>query len=94
MGDDDLVAALVADLRATMGLRADPVEARLTRWPSSFPQPRPGHLDRVAAVERALAGVSPRLAATGAWARGVGIPACIRGARLAAAAALGGTTDP
>jgi protoporphyrinogen/coproporphyrinogen III oxidase len=92
--DGDLVAALVADLRASMGVRADPVDVRLTRWPSSFPQPRPGHLDRVAAAERALAAVSPRLAATGAWARGVGIPACIRGARAAAAAALGGTTAP
>jgi protoporphyrinogen oxidase len=46
----------------------------------------------VAAAEAALAAVSPRLAITGAWARGVGIPACIRGARAAAASALGGTT--
>ncbi len=94
LADGDLVAALVADLRATMGLRAEPDEVRLTRWPRSFPQPRPGHLAGVAAAERSLAAVSPRLAATGAWARGVGIPACIREARVAAACALGGTTDP
>ena len=92
--EHDLVAALLADLRATMGLRADPVDVRLTRWRSSFPQPRPGHLDRVDLLERTLAATAPRLAVTGAWARGVGIPACIRGARRAAASVLGGTTGP
>ncbi|HET6772749.1 MAG TPA: protoporphyrinogen oxidase [Acidimicrobiales bacterium] len=89
--DHELVAAMLANLRTTMGLRADPVDVRITRWPRSFPQPRPGHLAAVAAAEAALAAVSPRLAITGAWARGVGIPACIRGARAAAARALGGT---
>jgi oxygen-dependent protoporphyrinogen oxidase len=90
--DHELVAAMLADLRTTMGLRAEPVDVRITRWPQSFPQPRPGHLAAVAAAGTALAAVSPRLAITGAWARGVGIPACIRGARAAAVSALGGTT--
>jgi oxygen-dependent protoporphyrinogen oxidase len=90
--DSELVAAMLADLRTTMGLRADPLDVRITRWPRSFPQPRPGHLAAVAAAEADLAALSPRLAITGAWARGVGIPACIRGARAAAASALGGTT--
>jgi protoporphyrinogen/coproporphyrinogen III oxidase len=89
--DHELVAAMLANLRTTMGLRADPVDVRITRWPRSFPQPRPGHLAAVAAAEADLAAVSPRLAITGAWARGVGVPACIRGARAAAARALGGT---
>jgi oxygen-dependent protoporphyrinogen oxidase len=90
--DSELMAAMLADLRTTMGLRADPLDVRITRWPRSFPQPRPGHLAAVAVAEADLAAVSPRLAVTGAWARGVGIPACIRGARVAAASALGGTT--
>jgi oxygen-dependent protoporphyrinogen oxidase len=91
--DDELVSGILADLRTTMGLRARPTEVRITRWPRSFPQPTPGHLARVAATEQALAAVSPRLAATGAWARGVGVPACIREARAAAGRALGVTTD-
>ena len=46
--------------RATlMALRGPPVEARVTRWPRSFPQYRPGHLDRVAAIEADLAAATP-----------------------------------
>jgi oxygen-dependent protoporphyrinogen oxidase len=91
--DHELVAAMLADLRTTMGLRADPLDVRITRWPRSFPQPRPGHLAALAAAEADLAAVSTRLAVTGAWARGVGIPACIRGARAATETVLGGTTS-
>jgi protoporphyrinogen/coproporphyrinogen III oxidase len=87
--DDALVTAVLDDLATTMGVKAPPAEVRLTRWPRSFPQPRPGHLAAVASAEAAVARVAPRLAVTGAWARGVGIPACVRGARAAAAQVLG-----
>ncbi len=86
--DDELMTRLLGDLRTTMGVRVAPDEVRITRWPRSFPQPRPGHLGAVAAAENALADVSPRLAVTGAWARGVGVPACIRGGRAATARVL------
>ena len=94
LDDDALVAAVLADLKTTMGLRAAPTDVRVSRWPRSFPQPRPGHLARVAAAEAAVAAV-PGLALAGAWAEGVGVPACIRGGRAAALRALGGgvTTD-
>lgn len=83
--DDALVGALRADLADTMGLRAAPVDVRVTRCLRSFPQPRPGHLDRIAAIDAAL----PRgLALAGAWRNGVGIPACIRSGRRATAVAL------
>jgi protoporphyrinogen/coproporphyrinogen III oxidase len=92
LSDEELVAGVLADLRTTMGLRAEPAEVRISRWPRSFPQPRPGHLAAVADAEAALARRSPRLAMSGAWARGVGLPACIRGARAAAVRVLGATT--
>jgi oxygen-dependent protoporphyrinogen oxidase len=88
LDDHALVRAVLTDLATTMGLRAAPTEVRISRWPRSFPQPRPGHLGRVEAAETALTAVSPRLALAGAWSRGVGIPACIRGARAAATRAL------
>jgi oxygen-dependent protoporphyrinogen oxidase len=84
LSDDELVVALLRDLRDTMGLRAEPTDVRVSRWERSFPQPRPGHLDALATAERALTDRAPGLALTGAWALGVGIPACIRGARRAA----------
>ena len=78
--DEELVAALVADLRDTMDLHAPPTAVRVSRWERSFPQPRPGHLDALASAERALAERAPGLTMAGAWELGVGIPACIRAA--------------
>ena len=86
MSDGELVAALVDDLRDTVGLKAEPTGVRVTRWHRSFPQPRPGHLDALAAAHAAVAVRAPGVAVTGAWALGVGIPACIRAARTAVAA--------
>lgn len=86
MDDDTLVAALLDDLRTTMELRGEPSEVRVTRWPRSFPQYTPGHLDRVDAIEAALADAAPGIALAGAAYRGVGIPACINSGHQAAAA--------
>jgi oxygen-dependent protoporphyrinogen oxidase len=89
LDDAELLDALLLDLRDTLDLHATPVDLRINRWHRSFPQPRPGHLARVAAVEDELARSAPGLAVAGAWARGVGIPACIRSGRRAAVTALG-----
>jgi oxygen-dependent protoporphyrinogen oxidase len=83
LDDDAVLAATLADLREQLGLRAEPVEVRITRWPRAFPQHLPGHLDRVAALERSL---PPGVVVAGAAYRGIGIPACIRQGREAAAA--------
>ena len=79
--DDVLVAALLTDLADTMALRGEPTEVRVNRWPASFPQYRPGHLDRVDAIDAELARAAPGLAVAGAFARGLGVPACIRQGR-------------
>lgn len=76
--DDGLVRAACADLAEHLGLRTDPLAARVTRWDQAFPQYLPGHLDRVAAIERDIAERAPGLVLAGAAYRGVGIPACIR----------------
>ena len=88
LGDDALVAAVFTDLADTMALRGRPREIRVTRWPGSFPQYRPGHLRRVAAVEADLAASAPHVALAGAALRGLGVPACIRQGRAAAAQLL------
>jgi oxygen-dependent protoporphyrinogen oxidase len=93
--DDRLVQAAVSDLRDTMALRADPLEARVTRWTASLPQYRPGHLQRMAAVDADLDERCPTLVVAGAALRGLGVPACIRQGRAAAgraAAALDPTS--
>lgn len=86
MSDDELVARLVVELRAAMGVQGDPSEVRVTRWPGGFPQYRPGHLARMAAARVALAEAAPGIALAGAALGGVGVPACIASGRAAAAA--------
>ncbi len=84
MDDNTLVESIRADLATTMGLTAEPSDVRVTRWPRSFPQYTPGHLDRVDTIESRLATDAPGVVVAGAAYRGVGIPACINSGRQAA----------
>jgi oxygen-dependent protoporphyrinogen oxidase len=88
LGDGALVQAVLADLRDTMALRGEPSEVRVSRWPGSLPQYRPGHLDRVAAMEAELTQRIPTVVVTGAALGGLGVPACIRQGRAAAGRVL------
>ncbi|NHC13901.1 protoporphyrinogen oxidase [Motilibacter sp. E257] len=81
--DDDLVAAVRAELRELIGVDAEPLDARVTRWGGALPQYAVGHLDRVARVRAAVAG-APGLAVAGAAYDGVGVPAVIASGRRAA----------
>ena len=76
--DDQLTAAVLQDLDEQLGLTAAPTAVRITRWPRSFPQYTPGHLDRIDELERALAVDAPGVGVAGAACRGLGLPACIR----------------
>ncbi|RBY83533.1 protoporphyrinogen oxidase [Geodermatophilus sp. TF02-6] len=78
--DEDLTAAVVADVADLLGLsRPQPVATRVVRWGGGLPQYLVGHPARVAAVRAAVAEV-PGLAVAGAAFGGVGVPACIRDA--------------
>jgi oxygen-dependent protoporphyrinogen oxidase len=81
LDDGDLVAAVMLDLERHLGVDGAPTATRVTRWPRSFPQYAPGHLDRVADLERRLAVDAPGIVVAGAAYRGLGIPACIRQGR-------------
>jgi oxygen-dependent protoporphyrinogen oxidase len=90
LADDDatLVARARADLRAALGVRAEPMLARLRRHPASMPQYHLGHLARVEAIERRLGELRGLGLAGGAY-RGVGIADCVRSGEAAAESALG-----
>lgn len=85
--DDEVLRRISADLATTMGADAAPVAHRISRYPNGFPQYDVGHLDRIAAAESALARDLPHVGLCGMAHRGVGVPACIREARRAAAGA-------
>ena len=85
LDDDRLVDAAVAELGTHLDIDVQPTATRITRWPHSFPQYRPGHLSWLAAVDAA----TPRgLFLTGAAYRGIGVPACIADAERTAAAVV------
>jgi protoporphyrinogen/coproporphyrinogen III oxidase len=81
--DDELVAAVRADLATLTGITAPPLDTLVVRWGGGLPQYAVGHLDRVAAIETAVAAL-PGLAVAGAALHGVGIAACIGTADTAA----------
>jgi protoporphyrinogen/coproporphyrinogen III oxidase len=81
--DEELAAVAAADLAAATGARGAPVASRVSRWGGGLPQYTVGHLDRVARIRAAVAG-QPGLAVCGAAYDGIGIPACVATARLAA----------
>lgn len=82
MDDAALLAVVRAELAEVLDLRGEPVGARVNRWPRSFPQYEVGHAERIARIEADLAG--SRVGIAGAAYRGIGIPACIGGAQVAA----------
>lgn len=85
LDDDALIETLIAELGRLTPMSAPPTAVRVHRWIDALPQYLPGHLDRVARIEAALAADAPAVKVAGAAYRGVGIPACIEQGRRAAA---------
>jgi protoporphyrinogen/coproporphyrinogen III oxidase len=84
--DADLIDLARRELEAILGPLGAHCLARVYRWEQGTPQVEVGHADRLAAVERRLAGL-PGLQLAGNGLRGVGIPDCIADGRRSAEAA-------
>ena len=91
--DDRLVRRVVDEMRTHTGVDVSPLQYRVTRWPASFPQYRPRHLDRIDDIERALANTTPTVLLAGASMRGIGIASCITQAEAAATRTLATLAD-
>lgn len=83
MDDAELIRRVRSDLAELVGVDAEPVETTVARWGGGIPQYGPGHIDKVAEIEQAIAGV-PGLAYAGAVLHGVGVPACVATGNAAA----------
>jgi oxygen-dependent protoporphyrinogen oxidase len=86
--DAELAGLAAADLAAATGVTGKPAATRVTRWGGGLPQYTVGHLDRVRRIRAGIA-AQPGLAVCGAAYDGIGIPACIASARMAADQVLG-----
>jgi oxygen-dependent protoporphyrinogen oxidase len=83
--DAELVSRSLAALAPLLGIAGAPLFTRVYRWERASAQHEVGHLDRMAAIDRALAR-HPGLFVTGSGFRGVGIPDCVADGRATAAA--------
>lgn len=87
LDDAAVVDAVVTEVGSHLGVDLQPADLAITRWAGAFPQYRPHHAERVAAVERAL---PPGIHLAGAGYRGIGIPACIADGERSAGQAIAG----
>ena len=83
LGDEQLIAIVRNELQQIIGLRAEPLFARVYKWKSAMAQYTVGHLDRIERIE-ALRIQLPGLALAGNGYRGIGVPDCVRSGREAA----------
>ncbi|MEN9359123.1 MAG: protoporphyrinogen oxidase [Verrucomicrobiota bacterium] len=86
LGDDELKAVLLPELRRTLQLGRDPDFVKIIRWPRAIPSPAPFHFRLVDGLEKALAG-TPILLAGNAY-HGVSMDDCARAGKEAAAGIL------
>jgi oxygen-dependent protoporphyrinogen oxidase len=82
--DTELVERSLDALRPTLGISGDPLLTRVYRFDRANAQHEVGHLERVAAIDTALAR-HPGLFVTGSGFRGTGIPDCVTDGRKTAA---------
>jgi oxygen-dependent protoporphyrinogen oxidase len=87
LSDEEMVAAVRADLKVLLGWDAEPGFARLRRWRRSMAQYAVGHGARIAKVREILSEL-PGLQLAGNAYDGIGVPDCVRTGRAAARAAL------
>ncbi|MDQ3549182.1 MAG: protoporphyrinogen oxidase [Chloroflexota bacterium] len=76
LADDELIPLVRAELQTILGIDAEPLLARVYRWPRAMPQYNLGHPEILASLADTLS-EHPNIALTGAAYRGVGIPDCI-----------------
>ena len=81
--DDEIIGIVRNELQQILGLRAEPLFARVYKWKSAMAQYGVGHLERLDRIER-LRQQLPGLALAGNAYRGIGVPDCVRSGRDAA----------
>ncbi|HEX3015829.1 MAG TPA: protoporphyrinogen oxidase [Desulfobacteria bacterium] len=75
--DEQLIDIAKRELAKIIGLRGEPVLARVNHWTEARPQYVLGHLDRIKFIDDKLAAANPGIALAGASYRGIGVPDCI-----------------
>jgi oxygen-dependent protoporphyrinogen oxidase len=91
--EEDLQQIARQELKEILGLNAEPLFARTFRWDRAMAQYETGHLDRVAEMEKIIAAM-PGFHIIGNSFHGIGVPDCIKSARLAVEQITSGVSQP
>jgi len=91
--DEQLQHIAQQELREILGLKTEPRFARTFRWDRAMAQYETGHLDRVAEMEKIIAEM-PGFHIIGNSFHGIGVPDCIKSARLAVEQITSGVSQP
>jgi protoporphyrinogen/coproporphyrinogen III oxidase len=83
LSDEEMLQTVRRELRDIVKLDAPPIFARVYRWREAMAQYEPGHIARVAEIEKRVAEL-PGLALAGNAYHGIGVPDCIRSGMEAA----------
>ena len=83
MTDGEAVETVRRELGQITGLKAEPQFIKLYRWDRSMAQYTPGHLERLARMEKTLDEIGSLALAGNFW-KGIGVPDCVRTGREAA----------
>jgi len=93
LNDDEILKTVQHELHSIVKLDARPIFSRVYRWREAMAQYEPGHIARVAQIEKRVAEI-PGLAIAGNAYHGIGVPDCIRSGMEAANAVAELTPDP
>jgi oxygen-dependent protoporphyrinogen oxidase len=93
LSDESLQELARKELKEILGLDSGPRFVRTFRWDCAMPQYETGHLERVADMEKMLAGL-PGAQVIGNSFYGIGIPDCIKSARQAVEKITSGASLP
>ncbi len=85
--DETVLAIVRRELQRMMGVTAEPIFHRISRWPRSMAQYTVGHQTRIEEIHARLKGLLGLYLAGNAYA-GIGIPDCIRTGKQAAEAVV------
>jgi oxygen-dependent protoporphyrinogen oxidase len=83
LNDNEILDTVRQELRQLVKLDALPMFARVYRWRESMAQYEPGHIARVAEIEKRVSEI-PGLAIAGNAYHGIGVPDCVRAGTEAA----------
>jgi len=93
LSDEDLLETVQREIRDLVKVDARPIFSRVYRWREAMAQYEPGHIARVAEIEKRVAGI-PGLAIAGNAYHGIGVPDCVRSGMEAANAVSQFTPEP